>query len=234
MNYAIILSGGVGTRMRSDGYPKQYLEVGGKPILLYALEPFVACPDIDEIVIVADPVWQDPIREWVQNAGIEKPVTLTGNGNTRQESILNGLLHCASRHPIDARDNVLIHEAVRPLVTRKIVEDCVQALKDHECALPVIPVHDTMYVSYDKKMVARMANRDELFCGQAPEGFRLKTYLELNQSCTQDELASIRGSSELLYRKGHSIAFIDGDPINFKLTRPGDLELFKAYLALRT
>lgn len=234
MNFAVMLSGGVGTRMRSDGFPKQYLEVEGKPVIMYALEPFLACEDIDEIVIVASPVWKERIMEWLKVYNVAKPVSVVQNGNTRQESLMNGLLACAGKCQLKPQDKVLIHEAVRPLVNARIIRDCIAALDKYDSCLPVVPIHDSTYVSYDKITASEMIDRDKIFCGQAPEGFRLKMYLELNQNSSSVELATIRGSSELSLIKGHTVGLIEGDPNNFKLTRPSDLQLFKAHLIART
>lgn len=233
MNYAIILSGGIGTRMRSDGFPKQYLMVNEKPVLLYALEPFAACRQIDRIVIVANDAWKEQIQQWVKDAGIEKPVDIAPNGDCRQASILNGLLACAAYKAPTAEDKVLIHDGVRPLVTVKLIEDCLDVLQRYDCCLPAVPIFDSTYTTQDHATVFGPFNRDKLVCGQTPEGFELKSYLELNQACTPEELEKLRGSVELPLQHGLTIGLVQGDHNNFKLTRPDDLKLFKAHLAAR-
>ena len=95
MNYAVILSGGVGSRMRQDGFPKQYIEIYGKPILIYTLERFNNNALVDKIIIVAAEQWREKIFEWIDIYGINKFVEIANAGNTRQESILNGLEVCA-------------------------------------------------------------------------------------------------------------------------------------------
>ena len=233
MNYAVILSGGIGTRMRSDGFPKQYLEVDGKPILMYALEPFLTCERIDKIVIVAHEVWEEKIYAWLKDYNVTKPVAVVRNGQTRQDSLTNGLLACAENGEPGPEDKVLVHEAVRPMVSRRIIDDCLDALDKYDSCLPVIPVHDTTYLSSDMQTAEGVIDRDKLACGQAPEGFNLKKYLDMNRQTPPEELATIRGSAELSLRNGRTVGLVMGDPCNFKLTRPGDLELFKAYVMAR-
>lgn len=234
MNYAIILSGGTGTRMREDGFPKQYLIVRGKPVIMYAIEPFISSEEIDEIIIVAQDVWQDQISEWLRAYNVTKPIRMTSGGNTRQASVLQGLLACTANHAPGPTDKVLIHEAARPLVSSRMIHDCICALDQYDSCLPVIPSNDSMFISDDRITVSDLIDRDKLFCGQAPEGFHLQMYLDLNTSCPEHELDSIRGGSVLSFIKGHTVGLIEGDPCNFKLTRPQDLMLFEAHLTAQT
>lgn len=233
MNFAVILSGGVGTRMRSDGFPKQYMEVNNKPVLIYAVEPFDRCREIDSIVIVASVKWHKQIKKWLEQFGISKPVHLIVNGANRQESVYNGLLACAE-HSKSEDDKVLIHEAVRPLVTGRIIRDCISTLNRYDSCLPVVPIHDTTYSSDNGIEIGGMVNRDKLCCGQAPESFHLGKYLRMLESMTSEERSCIRGCCELSLLKGDTVGMVIGDPNNFKLTRPQDLTLFKAHLLAKT
>lgn len=233
MNFVVMLSGGVGTRMRSDGFPKQYMEVDGKPVLIYALEPFDRCREIHSIVIVASVKWHKQIRKWLEQFGISKPVQLVVNGDSRQESVYNGMQACAERSE-SPEDKVLIHEAVRPLVTGKIIRDCISTLNRYDSCLPVVPIHDAAYSSDNGIEITAAVDRDRLCCGQAPEGFRLHKYLQMMETMTPEERSRIRGCCELSLMKGDTVGMVIGDPNNFKLTRPQDLTLFKAHLLART
>lgn len=230
MVYGMILSGGVGTRMQSANLPKQYIEVNGRPILMYTMVPFDESEKIDHIVVVANPEWHDQIRAWVAYYGIRTPVTLATNGENRQDSILSGLRACAAIQPAAQGDKVIIHDAVRPFVDTRIIGDCVDILDTCDCCLTAIPDNDTTYVSLDGKTIHKRANRDELVLGQTPEGFNFPLYLALNEAATPEELAALRGSSELPFMKGYPIHFVTGSPLNFKLTRPDDMTLFQALI----
>lgn len=229
MNYAVILSGGIGTRMRSDGFPKQYLEVRGKPILLYALESFEACDLVDKIVIVANEQWTDQISNWAKQYGITKLAAFAEPGRTRQHSLLNGLLACAE-FGVTEQDIVLIHDAVRPLVTPELIRSCAENLEGHDAVLPVVPMKDAIYFSEDGLNICAAVDRSKLFCGQSPETFWLRQYLELNQSTPDEELALIRGSSELAFKNGLDVHMITGEETNFKLTTPDDMLRLHFYI----
>ena len=114
MNYAIILSGGIGTRMRRPDCPKQYIDVGGRPILMYTVETFQNNPDVDRIVIVAADEWRPSIRKWMEKEKVTKFESFADPGKTRQESFLSGLEACMLTSKSE-KDGVIIHEAVRPL-----------------------------------------------------------------------------------------------------------------------
>ena len=229
MNIALILSGGVGSRMRSDGFPKQYIEIHGKPILMYTLEKFQTCPVIDRIVVVADPAWQSDIRAWVARDGIAKFAGFAQPGTSRQGSILNGLEVCMTLAAGEA-DGVIIHDGVRPLVSHALIGDCLAALKDYDGSMPVLAVTDTTYVSEDGKHISNLLDRSTLFAGQSPEAFRLRPYYEINKSVSAEELENTRGTTEIAYKHGMNVCLIPGDYGNFKLTTPTDLDRFRAAL----
>ena len=227
MNYAVILSGGVGRRMGNDGLPKQYMEVKGKPVLVYTLEKFQNCPQVDEIVVVANHDWDDQIWDWAKEHNITKLKTIADPGPTRQESLLNGLKVCEGTEP---EDIVLVHDSARPLVSVELITRCVEALPGYDCMLPVLEMKDMIYVSTDGKTVTDFADRSTLFCGQSPEVFNLQKYLQLNLQTPQQELEAIRGGCELAFRYGMKVGMISGEDNNFKLTTPADMDRMKNYL----
>lgn len=223
MNIAIILAGGVGSRMRSDGFPKQYLEINKKPILVYTLEKFQKCPKVDKIVVVAHEQWKDSILSWADTYGIGKLSAIAPQGETRQESVLNGLTACGELS-LSQKDVALIHDAARPLVTPELISACIEGLEGYDACLPVIPVKDTMYYSPDGTAVAGLTDRATLFCGQSPEVFWLLPYLQLNRSVDAQTLKQVRGCCELAFQKGQKVRMIAGEEHNFKLTTAEDMD----------
>ena len=232
MNFAIILSGGIGSRMRTDGFPKQYIEINGKPILLYTLEKFEKTNCVDKIVIVADDKWHSNIKNWILKFGINsKFAGFAKPGNSRQRSILNGLEFCKMLSHSET-DNVIIHDGVRPCVTEDLIKACLDACSEYDGCMPVIPVTDTIYYSEDGKEITNLLDRSKLFAGQAPEAFRFNKYYEINKSADLEEIENTKGTTEIAYRNGLNIRLIPGEYANFKLTTPTDLERFKTVLGL--
>lgn len=224
MNTAVILAGGVGSRMGVDR-PKQYLVVENKPIIVYCLEIFEKHNNIDRIVIVVSDEWKDYVIENVKKYNISKVCGYAPAGRTRQHSIFNGL-KCTEENASDT-DVVIVHDAARPLVSDKIIDDCITGATEDDGAMPVISVKDTIYQSKDGKSIDKLLKRSELFAGQAPESFDFKKYLDIHKSVSDDEIAATAGSSEIAYRHGMKVRLVEGSERNFKITTIEDLETFE-------
>ncbi len=225
MNAALILSGGTGTRLGAD-IPKQYIEVCGKPVISYCIRQISGHDRIDAVQIVADEIWRERLAEWMADEGMgSKFKGFSMPGRNRQMSVLNGLEDI--RRYAEAEDYVLIHDAARPLVSRKQITDCLDAAKGHDGAVPVLPMKDTIYLSVDGKKISSLLNRSEVFAGQAPEVFVLGRYLDANRKLLPDGILKINGSTEPAVMAGMEIAMIPGDEGNFKVTTKADLERFR-------
>lgn len=242
MNTAILLSGGVGSRIRSD-VPKQYIRIGGRMLITYALKTLAEASAIDKMLIVAEHEWREIILTDAVKNQIpgDKIIGFAAPGFNRQESVLNGmkeLLRHIAPEALDSADKggewknvaeddtVFIHDAARPLLSQKQVQDCFAALPGHDGVMPVLPMKDTVYLSRDGKTVSELLERKRIFAGQAPELFCLKKYYYANIALMPDQIASINGSSEPAILAGMNIAMIAGDEKNFKITTQEDLERF--------
>ena len=225
MNIAIILSGGVGSRMGTNR-PKQYLEVDGKSIIWYCLKVFVENPNIDVIIIGRAKEWAEYVEQQIHLFSTKKPIFYSIPGETRQYSIYNAL-KIVKKHGYTDDDVVIIHDAARPLVSHVLINDCLAACAESDAILPVIPVKDTLYQSVDGKSITNLLKRKELFAGQAPEAFRFGKYFQLHERITRKELLEINGSTEIAYKGGLKVKLIKGDEMNFKITTPEDLSNFE-------
>ena len=225
MKYLVILSGGVGTRMNNER-PKQYIEIENKPIIAYTLDQFDLFLFESVILVVAEN-WKEYIKNNVLNKYRYSKFGFAGAGDSRQESILNGLKTIKN---INEEDLVFIHDAARPCVSKKLVDNMISISADYDGVMPVLPVKDTIYISKNGREISGLLQRDELFAGQSPELFKLATYLAINNKLTKEELSNVRGSSEVAYKYNMKIGLIEGDEKNFKITTPADLERFKEIL----
>jgi 2-C-methyl-D-erythritol 4-phosphate cytidylyltransferase len=225
MNAALILAGGSGERMRGLAVPKQYHPVKGIPLIAYSLRGFQDCAAISRILVVAEKSWRGLIDEWIAREGIAKFFGFADAGETRQESVCAGLL--ALEDLTDKDDIVLVHDAARPAVTEELILACIAETARRDGATPVLPVRETIYRSEDGRGVSALLDRDKLYIGQTPEGYRFGKYLKAHRSITAAELARIRGSSEIAFRFGLDIGLFPGDERNFKITTNEDLERFE-------
>ncbi len=225
MNIALILSGGTGTRMGSD-IPKQYIEVHGKPIIVYSLECLAKHEGIDAIQIAAEPEWQEQIEMWLAAFGLgEKFRGFSNPGKNRQLSIFHGLT--SIREYAEDSDHILIHDAARPMLSDRQITDCLAGMAGHDGVLPVLPMKDTVYTSKDGRIIDSLLKREEIYAGQAPEVFQLGKYYEANLRLMPEQILKINGSTEPAVMAGMDIAVISGDEGNFKITTQIDLERFR-------
>ena len=228
MNTAIILSGGIGSRMGAD-CPKQYIMVRKQPIISYCLDIFEKHPMIDHIVIVADEQWQAFIHEWIERLKISKFFRFAPAGRTRQHSIYNGLKVAGECTPDEGV--VIMHDAARPLVSDQIISDCLIGAKEDGGAMPVITVKDTVYFSKDGAAIDQLLDRSCLYAGQAPEAFRFGEYLAIHDAAGDEEIAATVGTSQIAYRHGMKVRLVKGSERNIKITTPEDLSTFETILS---
>lgn len=226
MNIALVLSGGIGSRVGGD-IPKQYLHVRGKMIIEYCLETLVEHREIDRFQIVAEPSWQRDIRDRIQKMpGFEsKKFAFSLPGENRQLSIWNGL--CDMKKYVGEGATVFIHDAARPLLSDTMITRCFEALQDHHGVMPVLPMKDTVYVSTGGDRVSGLLDRSTIFAGQAPELFCFNQYYEACKALLPDRILQINGSTEPAIMAGLDIAMIPGDEENYKITTKEDLERFR-------
>lgn len=225
MNIALLLSGGAGTRLKSE-VPKQYIEIGGRPIISYCIERLSLHKQIDALWIVADAAWHGKLTEWLEKYDKEKKCRgFSVQGENRQLSILHGIEDI--RKNLKNAEYVLIHDAARPLLSEKLISDCFEAVVGHDGVLPVLPMKDTVYKSENGKTIDSLLERSHIFAGQAPEIFRLEPYYKANKYLLPSRILEIKGSTEPAIMAGMDIAMIAGDEDNFKITTTADLKRFQ-------
>lgn len=225
MNIALVLAGGTGTRLGMD-IPKQYIKINGRMIVDYCLETLEHSLEVDAVWIVADKMWQQNIKKVNKFKGFASP------GMNRQLSIYNGLKAIEASLEVEELEqvNVIIHDAARPLLTEKLISECVKAIEGHDGVLPVLPMKDTVYFSEDGENVTSLIDRGKVYAGQAPELFKLMPYIKANEVLLPDKILLINGSTEPAVMAGMDIVMIPGDENNYKITTMADMKKFKASL----
>lgn len=228
MNIAIILSGGVGSRMGLD-IPKQYVVVSGQPIISYCIQTFLCNEHTDAIVIGVANGWKEYVMEQMEKLHPAKPVFYAEPGETRQYSIFNALRVVKDQGYSDD-SFVIIHDAARPLVSDELINRCYEACNRADGSMPVIAVKDTTYYSEDGKSITSLLDRSKLWAGQAPEAFVFGKYLQIHEKMSHEELLKINGSTEIAFKQGLKVEMVEGDPMNFKITTPEDLSNFESII----
>mgnify|MGYP003375644874 CR=1 FL=1 len=226
MNFAIVLSGGTGSRLPGLGVPKQYYKAGQKPVIAYSLETLAEIGMFQKLVIVAQEEWQSFLLPYLEEG--KGRFVFACPGENRQLSIYHGLLSLKDDASED--DIVLIHDGARPMTSKALFKSCIREAECADGAMPVLPMKDTVYYSKDGKAVTSLLERECIFAGQAPEAFRYGKYLRAVEALLPEEILLIHGSSEPALKAGMNIRLVEGEEANFKITTASDLERFCRYL----
>lgn len=224
---AMIFAGGVGARMKSVDIPKQFLEVDGKPIIIRTLENFQNHTQVDEIVVSCLESWIDKLQEYITQYNITKVKTVVPGGANGHGSIHNGLVEINKTALPD--DIVLICDGVRPLLSEKLISDCIATARAYETAVPVTPSIDSVLVSPDGKHCGKSMPRNEMFITQAPQGYTMRKIMWAHDEAERRGITNPTSSSELLIELGEEVHIFIGDRNNIKVTTPEDLSSLRAY-----
>jgi len=218
---AIIVAAGGGRRMGGD-IPKQFLPLGGRPLLDRALAVFAASPLVDGVVLALPPFLSDEAKQSYR--GVEKILAVVDGGEERQDSVRNAL----AAVPADA-GVILVHDAVRPFVSRQLVARCVELAKEHGAVVPVVPVRDTVKQWDRAEQTLTTRDRSELLLAQTPQGFR-REILRDAYGKAEEEGRQGTDDASLVEAAGHAVIPIPGEEGNIKITIPEDIRMAEGLL----
>lgn len=231
MNIAVIFAGGTGQRMNTKTLPKQFLELHGKPIIIYTLEHFQGHSQIDGIVLVCVEGWLDHCRRLVEKYHITKVKAIVPGGETGQGSIWNGLHKAAELFPQDSV--VLIHDGVRPLIDEKIITKDIECVQKNGSAITVSPAIETIALRQDNGEVGEIVERSRCQLAKAPQCFYLNEIMAAHQKAQNERRSDFIDSASLMRHYGHTLFTVEGPVENIKITTPSDFYLFRALLDAR-
>lgn len=228
MNVAIILAGGSGSRVGGDK-PKQFLEIAGKMIIEHTIEAFHRNDRIDEIAIVSRQDYVEEVKAMVERDGYTKVKHVLCGGKERYHSSLAAL----EAYPDDA-DCLLFHDCVRPLVSQRIINDCLDALNRYDAVDVAIPATDTIIEIADDGSICRIPQRSHLRNVQTPQGFRRSTIRRAFDLALQDPDFQPTDDCSVIFRYLPEVPIyvVNGDTTNIKITYKEDLDFAAAHLTI--
>lgn len=231
-NIALIIAGGIGARMNQD-IPKQFLNVHDKPVIIYTLEVFQKHPNIDAIEVVCLDGWHEILRAYAKQFGITKLENIVSGGETGLKSIRNGLYDIAKRYS-DKEDIVLIHDAIRPMVSADIISDNIRVCRKYGNAITVVPCTSVMLKTYNSVTSEEQVPRDNLKITQTPQTFFLNEILEVHEEAIEKGINDSIASCSLYIELGRKLYLSIGSEKNIKLTTAEDIEIFEALLQTKS
>jgi 2-C-methyl-D-erythritol 4-phosphate cytidylyltransferase len=230
MNIAVIFAGGSGTRMNSCSKPKQFLELHGKPIIIYTLELFDNHQDIDGIVVVCVEPWIPFLNKLLKKFDISKVVEVVPGGSTGQESIYNGLSAVVQNYPLESV--VLIHDGVRPLINEETITENIKTVKEQDTCITCIPATETLVVA-TKNNALNIIPRNNSLIARAPQSFVLSDIWEVHQKARNEGINNFIDSCTMMSHYGKKLYTIIGPSENIKITTPADFYIFRAIEEVR-
>lgn len=229
-NVALIIAGGSGARMHQD-IPKQFLTVNERPVIVYTLEAFQKHAEIDSIAVVCIEGWDQVLWAYARQFNITKLEYVVPGGQNGQGSIRNGVFELEKHFAPD--DIVLIHDAIRPMVSAEIISDCIIKTKKYGSAIATIPCAEAMLKTQDGIQSAGSYPRDNLKRTQTPQGFPIGRICDLHRRALEAGITNSVASCTLMIEMGEQVYFSAGSEKNIKLTTVDDIDIFKALLLAR-
>ena len=235
MIYAGILAGGIGKRMGRTELPKQFLTIGSKPILIHTLEQFIISNKIDEIIVATPENWmsytEDIISKFYPN---NDKIHIVVGGNTRNETVMNICQYIKS-HSKDKDDVILTHDAVRPFITQRIIDQNIETIQDKavDAVDTVIPAHDTIVKSTDHNFISDIPIRGDMYQGQTPQTFRVNEIVKIYSELNKDEKDILTDAAKIYILKNKKVKLVRGETYNLKITTPYDLKMANAIVKIK-
>ena len=215
-DYVIIVAGGKGLRMGSD-IPKQFLPIGGKPVLMRTLERFRAYSEDLQIILVLPEAQQDYWHQLCEEYHFDVTYQIANGGQTRFHSVQNGL----ALIPDDAEGVVGVHDGVRPFPSIDVIRNCYETARTQKAVIPVIPVVETIRQIFSKNS-SRTVARDHYRLVQTPQTFDIQLLKAANRQPYNDGFTD---DASVVESYGHQITLVDGNRENIKITTPYDLRI---------
>lgn len=227
MNIAMLIAGGSGQRMNQD-IPKQFINVNDRPVIIYTLEAFQKHPNIDAIAVVCLEGWEEILKAYSKQFNITKLKWIFNGGENGQSSLRNGVF--GLKNVADPEDIVLIHDAIRPMVSQEIISDNIRCCMQNGSAVTVIPCAEAMLLTTDRVSSVESVPRDNLARTQTPQAFYLKKLIWAHEEAKERGIENSIATCTLMIELGEQIYFSTGSEKNLKLTTVDDIEIFKALL----
>lgn len=227
-NVAVILAGGVGSRVGAD-VPKQFIDIEGRPVIAYSIEAFEKTPDIDEIGVVCHPQHMERLKGILQKERFQKVAWVTEGGSDFQHSVLSGLERL--KEGCAADDTVLIHYAASPFITREIIEDAIRVARDKGECVSANPI-PLLLGSKDGACSERFVDRDAITALNTPHAFRFDRLASLYREAEERGILETTEPhpSSLQFALHRKVWLSKGSTANIKITTKDDVELFRAWV----
>jgi len=228
-NYVVLLAGGVGKRMKAE-MPKQFIEVKGKPIIVYTIEKFQQNPQVEKIIVVCVKEWVDHLKDLIKKYDLSKVEWIAEGGNTGHDSIRNGVFYL--RDKISPDDYIIIHDAVRPIIPQRAIDEVIRVAHEYGNASSSISCHPPIVYTDDFISGVKDVDREHVMLTASPQVYKYSLALKCYELAEKENRHDFTFTSSLLIHYGERVYFAKGTTCNIKVTQKEDLALFEALLSV--
>ncbi len=230
MTTAIILAGGLDIHFELN-IPKQFVNVNNRPLISYTLEQFQNHPDIDSIVVMCLDGWQEMVRVYAKQFNIGKLDAILTGGKDAQESTYLGLKYL--KETAKTGDMVVIHDAIRPLVTKELISKSIQKCRNDGMGVAATSIMDTIMHTTDRQEGDKALRRDEIMKVQTPQTFSFEYIWKMHEKSIREGKTGAWDNCSMLSRLGERVIFSEGSDFNLRINTPEDVEMFWALYKMR-
>lgn len=226
MIYAGILAGGIGSRMGNVPLPKQFLELDGKPIIIHTIEKFLLTKEFDKIFIATPEKWVLYTRDILNKFNLDDSrLEVIQGGSDRNETIMSIVDYIEKNKAITDNDVIITHDAVRPFLTRRIINENINAVLENKAVDTVIPAIDTIITSKNGEDIESIPLRNEIYQGQTPQSFNINSLKHNYYKLSTDNKKLLTDACKIMVASNQKVKLVDGELYNIKITTPYDLKV---------
>lgn len=223
MNFALILAGGLGTRMGSTQKPKQFLNLGSKPILIHTIEIFSILNDFEKIIVLTPKEWINYTKDLISNYNFDNVVVIEG-GELRIDTVNKGMEYILDNY--DGNNHIIVtHDAVRPFVSHRIIKENIECAKKYGACDTVILATDTIVESKNNEDITDIPVRDFMYQGQTPQSFKLDKLKLFYDNLSEEDKVKLSDACKLFVLNNERVHLVEGDVFNIKITHSYDLKV---------
>ncbi|EGS0274310.1 TPA: 2-C-methyl-D-erythritol 4-phosphate cytidylyltransferase, partial [Listeria monocytogenes] len=230
---AQILAGGKGTRMGNVSMPKQFLPLNGKPIIVHTVEKFILNTRFDKILISSPKEWMNHAEDNIKKYISDDRIVVIEGGEDRNETIMNGIRFVEKTYGLTDDDIIVTHDAVRPFLTHRIIEENIDAALETGAVDTVIEALDTIVESSNHEVITDIPVRDHMYQGQTPQSFNMKKVFNHYQNLTPEKKQILTDACKICLLAGDDVKLVKGEIFNIKITTPYDLKVANAIIQER-
>ena len=231
MIFGVLLAGGVGSRMGNVEKPKQYMNIGDRPIIIHTIEKFFVNDKFEKILVLCPEQWISHTKNLIKKyLGETDRIAVMAGGTTRNETIMNSIAYIEKEGNLNEDTIIVTHDSVRPFVTQRILEENIRYAKEYGACDTAVAATDTIVCSEDNVVISDIPERRKMYQGQTPQTFKALKLRQLYEALSPKEKELLTDAAKIFVMKGEKVHIVDGEVFNIKITYPYDLRVAEALI----